>query len=55
MYREYEIGWRNVGLEFDGKEIARTDGNVCIAYSKEHIDEIEEFADEYGCEIEWRL
>lgn len=52
-YYEYEIGWRNTGLAYNGNEIARTDGDVVFAYDPRHQQEIEEWAEENDCSVEW--
>ena len=53
-YTEHTRGWMNTCLAFEGKEIARTDGDTVIAYDKQHRAMIEEWAEWYGFEIVWQ-
>ena len=53
-YFEYDRGKFDAGLAYWQNEVARTDGDLVIGYDKRHRKAIEEWADEYGLEIEWR-
>lgn len=54
-YYEAERGWFNASLIYEDEEIARTDGDLVIAYDESHKSAVEEWAEEYGYPIEWRL
>ena len=53
-YYECEHGRFDASLVYDNKEIARTYGELILAYDRKHIAEITEWANEYGYDIEWR-
>lgn len=53
-YYECERGRFEASLVYYGKEVARTYGDTIIAYGKQHSAEIEEWAEEYDLQIEWR-
>ena len=56
-YYVAERGRFNASLVYDGEEIAGTDSDLVIGYGKyarKHGNEIRDWADEYGYDIEWR-
>lgn len=56
-YEEHERGRFESALTWNGEEIARTSGELIIAYSEyspAHDEEVKAWANEYGFEIEWR-
>lgn len=52
-YYEYEYGRFDAALVYDGEMIARTDGDRIIGYNRFHKKEINEWAAEYGYNVEW--